>query len=40
MGYCVYALTNFSAETFVGARQQFEFFDQFDGILVSGKRAD
>ena len=32
----VYALTNWSAETFPGQRPRFAFFDWFDGIVVSG----
>lgn len=33
----VYALTNWSAETFPIAQRRFPFLDWFDGILVSGK---
>ena len=36
-GLPLYALTNWSAETFVLARQRFEFLDWFDGLLVSGE---
>jgi 2-haloacid dehalogenase len=32
----VYAITNWSAETFPSQRQRFEFLDWFDGIVVSG----
>ncbi|MGH6932881.1 MAG: HAD family hydrolase [Dongiaceae bacterium] len=33
----LYALTNWSAETFPIARTRFPFFDWFDGIVVSGE---
>ncbi len=33
----LYALTNWSAETFPAARRRFEFLDWFQGILVSGE---
>ncbi len=33
----LYALTNWSGETFPIARQRFPFFDWFDGIVVSGE---
>jgi 2-haloacid dehalogenase len=33
----LYALTNWSAETFPWARNRFEFLSWFDGILVSGE---
>lgn len=33
----LYALTNWSAETFPVAMQKYEFFQWFDGIVVSGK---
>jgi 2-haloacid dehalogenase len=33
----LYALTNWSAETFPIAEQRFGFLDLFDGVLVSGK---
>lgn len=33
----VYALTNWSAETFPTAQKHFPFLEWFDGILVSGK---
>ena len=36
-GTPLYALTNWSAETFVIARQRFEFLTWFDGVLVSGE---
>jgi 2-haloacid dehalogenase len=32
-----YAITNFSAEKFEGARRVFPFLDSFDGIVVSGR---
>lgn len=32
----LYALTNWSAETFPIAKQRFEFLNQFEGIVVSG----
>jgi len=35
--YKMYGLTNWSAETFPIALRRFEFFQVFDGILVSGK---
>jgi 2-haloacid dehalogenase len=34
--YKIYALTNWSAETFPKAQQKFEFLSWFDGIVVSG----
>ena len=36
-GVPVYALTNWSAETFGIARERFEFLSWFDGLLVSGE---
>ena len=36
-GLPLYALTNWSAETFVVARERFAFLDWFDGLLVSGE---
>ena len=33
----LYALTNWSAETFPWARQQYEFLQDFEGIVVSGE---
>jgi 2-haloacid dehalogenase len=36
-GTPLYALTNWSAETFVVARRRFEFLSWFDGVLVSGE---
>ena len=36
-GVPVYALTNWSAETFGIARARFEFLEWFDGVLVSGE---
>ena len=35
--YKLYALTNWSAETFPHALERFEFFKFFDGIVVSGR---
>ena len=35
-GYRVYALTNWSGETFPRARGMFPFLDWFEGIVVSG----
>ncbi|MEM6378736.1 MAG: HAD family phosphatase, partial [Bacteroidota bacterium] len=35
--YPLYALTNWSAETFPIAEERYDIFDLFDGILVSGK---
>jgi 2-haloacid dehalogenase len=35
-GVPVYALSNWSAETFPVARHRFEFFNWFDGIVISG----
>lgn len=35
----LFALTNFSAETFPTARQHFEFLSWFEGILVSGEEG-
>ncbi len=36
-GVPLYALTNWSAETFALTRGRFEFLDWFDGLLVSGE---
>jgi 2-haloacid dehalogenase len=36
-GVPLYALTNWSAETFAVTRERFEFLDWFDGLLVSGE---
>ena len=36
-GLPLYALTNWSTETFVLARERFAFLDWFDGLLVSGE---
>ena len=36
-GMPLYALTNWSAETFVVARERFGFLAWFDGVLVSGE---
>ena len=36
-GVPIYALTNWSAETFGIARERFEFLEWFDGVLVSGE---
>ena len=35
--YKIYALTNWSAETFPVAQARFEFLNWFDGIVVSGE---
>ncbi|MEL7021017.1 MAG: HAD family phosphatase [Bacteroidota bacterium] len=35
--YNIYALTNWSAETYPIAERQFEFLQWFDGVLVSGR---
>lgn len=35
--YNIYALTNWSAETFPVAKQRYDFLDWFDGIVVSGE---
>ncbi|GAB4026610.1 HAD family hydrolase [Spirosoma koreense] len=37
MGYSLYGLTNWSAESFPIARRKFDFFGLFDGIVVSGE---
>lgn len=34
--YKIYALTNWSAETFPMAQQRFDFLNWFDGVVVSG----
>jgi 2-haloacid dehalogenase len=36
-GVPLYALTNWSAETFLISRDRFEFLDWFDGLVVSGQ---
>jgi 2-haloacid dehalogenase len=36
-GMPLYALTNWSAETFVVARERFAFLEWFDGVVVSGE---
>jgi 2-haloacid dehalogenase len=36
-GVPLFALTNWSAETFVFARERFEFLGWFDGVVVSGE---
>jgi len=36
-GYEIYALSNWSAETFPHARKRFRFFDWFDGVVISGE---
>ncbi|RRB06725.1 HAD family hydrolase [Larkinella rosea] len=38
--YKLYALTNWSAETFPIAQERFEFLGWFDGIVVSGVEKD
>jgi 2-haloacid dehalogenase len=35
-GYPLYGLSNWSAETFPRARAKYDFFDLFDGIVLSG----
>ena len=35
-GYGIYGLTNWSAEKFPYAYERYDFFSQFDGIVVSG----
>ena len=37
IGYKVYALTNWSAETFYPAQKRFEFLGWFEGVVVSGE---
>ena len=36
-GVPLYAITNWSAETFPSARKRFDFLAEFDGIVVSGE---
>jgi len=36
-GYAIYGLSNWSAETFPIIRQRYQFFDLFDGIIISGE---
>ena len=36
-GYALYALSNFSAETFPPTKKRFEVFSLFDGIVLSGE---
>ena len=38
-GVPLYALTNFSAETFPAQRERFAFLSAFDGIVVSGEEG-
>lgn len=38
--YKFYALTNWSAETYPVAQQQFDFLGWFDGVVVSGTEKD
>jgi 2-haloacid dehalogenase len=38
-GVPLYALTNWSAETFAATRQRFEFLGWFDGLVVSGEEG-
>lgn len=38
--YKFYALTNWSAETFPVAQQQYDFLGWFDGVVVSGTEKD
>ena len=37
LGKPIYGLSNFSAETYVTARQHYCFLDWFEGIIVSGE---
>ena len=36
-GYSIYGLSNWSAETFPIAFNKYEFFNLFDGIIISGE---
>ncbi len=36
-GYKLYVLSNFGADYFARTRARFSFFDQFDGLLISGE---
>ncbi|NWG06153.1 MAG: HAD family phosphatase [Chloroflexi bacterium] len=36
-GYPLYGLSNWSAETFPHIREQYDFFDLFDDMVISGK---
>lgn len=36
-GYPLYGLSNWSAETFPYAREKYDFFDLFDGMVISGE---
>ncbi|QCR24002.1 HAD family phosphatase [Pontibacter sp. SGAir0037] len=38
--YKIYALTNWSAETFPIAKERFDFLNWFDGVVVSGDEKD
>ena len=38
-GVPLYAVTNWSAETFPSAQNRFDFFAEFDGIVVSGEEG-
>jgi 2-haloacid dehalogenase len=38
-GVPLYAVTNWSAETFPSAQQRFDFLAEFDGIVVSGEEG-
>ncbi|WP_347159898.1 HAD family hydrolase [Pontibacter chitinilyticus] len=38
--YKIYALTNWSAETFPVAQERYEFLNWFDGIVVSGEEKN
>ena len=35
-GYLCYVLSNWSAETFIDAKEQFSFLNIFDGLIISG----
>ncbi len=37
LGYSLYGLSNWSAETFPLVRSKYSFFDYFDGIVISGE---
>ena len=37
VGYALYGLSNWSAETFPYAREKYDFFDLFDDMVISGE---
>lgn len=39
VGIPVHCLTNFGSETFAGAREQFDFLNEFDGVVISGEEG-